>query len=325
MQSLYAIALYVVLFAGMLFLVDAVFGLVRAARGRDDDAVQRRLSHPAEGLIAAEAPQYNVLRTDASSQTWTRYVPFFSNLTRLMQTSGTGVTIQRLLTITALLAVLIFVVLAILLPRDLLPISMLGSPLAAAALVLLYLRSARAKRRARFEEQLPEAIDLIVRSLKVGHPLSGAMAVVGRELPAPVSTEFAIASEEISYGQDIPTAFAKMAERMPVPDLGYFAMAVQIQQESGGNLVESLAKLCAVIRERFRMFRKVKALTAEGRFSAWFLSVFPFVLVLGIQLIKPDYYTQVMDLPIFPQLVAATFFLLGVNIVAMRVITNIKV
>src|SRR5258708_27544604 len=102
-----------------------------------------------------------------------------------------------------------------------------------------------------------------------------------------------------------------MAERVPVLDLGYFTMAIQIQQEAGGNLVESLSKLSQVIRERFRMFRKVRALTAEGRFSAWFLSGFPLVVLLGIQLVKPDYYTQVMDVPIFPQLVAPTVILLA--------------
>src|SRR5262245_26153561 len=116
-----------------------------------------------------------------------------------------------------------------------------------------------------------------------------------------------------------------MAGLVPVQDLGYVAMAIQIQQESGGNLVESLSKLSTVIRGRFRMFRKVRALTAEGRFSAWFLSVFPVALIFIVQLIKPDYYTQVMDIPVFPYLVAATLILLIINVVAMRMITNLKV
>jgi tight adherence protein B len=102
-------------------------------------------------------------------------------------------------------------------------------------------------------------------------------------------------------------------------------MAVQIQQESGGNLVESLAKLSTVIRGRFRMFRKVKALTAEGRFSAWFLSLFPIALVFLVLLAKPDYYSQVMDVPSFPYLLGLTLGLLAINVIAMRIITKIRV
>jgi tight adherence protein B len=191
--------------------------------------------------------------------------------------------------------------------------------------VLLYLRRARKKRLALFQEQLPDAIDLIIRSLKVGHPLSGALSVIARELAAPISTEFSAVFQEVSYGQDIPTALANMAKRVPVPDLQYMVMAVQIQQESGGNLVESLSKLCGVIRDRYRMFRKVKALTVEGRFSAWFLSLFPVVIIFGIQAVKPDFYTKVMDFRFFPHLVVLTVILLLVNVIAMRIVTTIKV
>ncbi len=151
------------------------------------------------------------------------------------------------------------------------------------------------------------------------------MGAIARELPAPISAEFATAFQEVSYGQDIPAALLKMTERVPLPDLRYVAMAVQIQQESGGNLVESLSKLSVVIRDRFRLFRKVKALTVEGRFSAWFLSCFPAVVVLGIQAVKPDYYTRVMDFPYFPHLVTVTVILLIVNVIAMRLITKIEV
>ncbi len=324
MQPIFALVLYGLLFIGAFFLADAAVGLIRAAQGKGDDDVERRLTSSATGRTKIEA-QHNVLRRQDAKRVWGRFIPFFPRFVRLVDSSGTGNSPERALVWVAVISTLAFVPLSILLSSALFPVSFVSALLSGVGLVLLHLRRARAKRMAKFEEQLPDAIDLIVRSLKVGHPLSGAMAVVGRELPHPISTEFATAFDAVSYGQDIPTAFTKMTERIPVADLGYFAMAVQIQQESGGNLVESLSKLSQVIRERFRMFRKVKALTAEGRFSAWFLSVFPFVLVLGIQLVKPDYYTQVMDVPIFPQLVAATVILLGINVVAMRVITNIKV
>jgi tight adherence protein B len=305
--------------------VDALAGLLRAARGADDEIVERRLTN--EALLRAQpgSATYSVVRAQVGGGAWAEYVPFYPRFLRLIDTSGTGLSAQRALGIMAIIALVAFFVLALMLPLRFSPIAFPIAPVVGVASVLLYLRKARSDRIKKFEEQLPDAIDLIVRSLKIGHPLSGAMAVVGRELPVPISKEFAAAFEQVTYGQEIPAAFAAMADRVPLQDLGYLSMAIQIQQESGGNLVESLSKLSAVIRGRFRMFRKVKALTAEGRFSAWFLSIFPFVLIFVIQLIKPDYYTQVMNIPAFPYLVGVTLILLTINVFAMRIITNLKV
>ena len=324
MESIPAIALYGLLFVGVLFLVSALSGLVRIARGVDDEAIERRLANPADPKARAER-QRGVLQARTAASRWAQRIPYYARFLRLVQSSGVGATVNAVLAITAVIAVIAFVALMLLVPAAYMPFAAIAAGALSITIVVLHLIRARSKRFAKFQEQLPDAIDLIVRSLKVGHPLSGAMGVVGRELSAPIAAEFSTAFNEVTYGQDIPSAFAKMAERVPLADVGYLTMAVQIQQESGGNLVESLSKLSAVIRERFRMFRKVKALTAEGRFSAWFLSIFPFVVAVCIQLIKPDYYTQVMDFAYFPQLVLATIILLVINIVAMRVITALKV
>ena len=179
--------------------------------------------------------------------------------------------------------------------------------------------------RKQFEEQLPDALDLIVRSLKIGHPVASAIGVIAQEMPAPIGPEFAIVSEKVAYGHELTTALAEMQERVPAPDLGYFAMAIQIQSEAGGNLVESLQKLANVIRDRYRMFRKVHAITAEGRFSAWALSSFPFAIAFAITLIRPDYYNQVAQADWFPYVAVLVVFLLIVNVVMMRLLTTIKV
>lgn len=324
MATVISLILYGLLFVGVLFFVNAVTGFIRLAKGSDEEAVERRLSVTA--AIGTESTgDRNLLRTQEMSEKWGRYIPFLVPFSKLVEAAGTSITIQRAFVMMASIALIALVPLFILIPASFLPLAIPLAAIIGIGSVLLYLGRAKAKRRAKFEEQLPDAIDLIIRSLKVGHPLSGAMGVISRELPAPISTEFGIAFQEVSYGQDIPTALANMSERMPLPDLRYLTMAVQIQQESGGNLVESLSKLCAVIRERYRMFRKVKALTAEGRFSAWFLSGFPVVVVLGIQAIKPDYFTRVMDFAYFPHLVVATIILLIINVIAMRVVTTIKV
>ena len=183
----------------------------------------------------------------------------------------------------------------------------------------------RGRRTRRFEEQLPDALDLLVRSLRVGHPLSSALNVVATEMPDPIGTEFGLAVDEITYGAQVPDALDRMTQRVDLQDLRYFAVVISIQYSSGGNLAEVLGELCKVIRERFQMFRKVRAITADGRISAWFLSAFPVTMIFLMQLIKPDYYTQVADHPMFKPMVIATFMLLVVNVLAMRLMTNFKV
>jgi tight adherence protein B len=326
MPPIFLIAIYVCVAVGVFLVVDALAGFLRVARGADDDTVERRLTNQA--LLRAQpgsTEAYSILRPRTGSEPWSDYVPFYPRFLRLLDTSGTGISPQRAFGIMAIVAFIAFILLALLLPLRFFPLAFPIAPFIGIGLVLFYLMQTRKARILKFEEQLPDAIDLIVRSLKIGHPLSGAMSVVGRELQVPISTEFSAAFEQVTYGQEIPAAFAAMAERVPLQDLGYLSMAIQIQQESGGNLVESLSKLSTVIRGRFRMFRKVKALTAEGRFSAWFLSIFPFALIFIIQLIKPDYYTQVMNLPVFPYLVGVTLILLTINVIAMRIITKLKV
>jgi len=324
MQPVVAIFVYACAAIAVFFVVQAFAGFVRVARGVDEDAVERRLSNPSLRSSGSGVP-YDIVRPRESNEAWREYIPFYPRFLRLLVTSGTQITFSRALAFMIVVSLVIVPVLVLVVPLRFLPLALPVAPIFGIWSVIFYLMIARKSRIQKFEEQLPDAIDLIVRSLKIGHPLSGAMSVVGRELPVPISTEFAAAFEKVSYGLEIPDAFSEMAERVPLEDLGYLRMAIQIQQESGGNLVESLAKLSSVIRGRFRMFRKVNALTAEGRFSAWFLSLFPFVLVFIIQLIRPDYYTQVMNAPVFPYLVVATLILLAINVIAMRIITKIKV
>jgi tight adherence protein B len=326
MPPIFLVAIYACVAIGVFLVVDAFAGFWRVARGVDDDAVERRLTNQA--LLRAHpgtAETYSVLRPRVGTDPWREYIPFYQRFVYLLDTSGAGLSPQRAIGIMAIIAFVAFILLALLLPLRLFPLAFPFAPAIGVTLVLFYLVRTRTARIRKFEEQLPDAIDLIVRSLKIGHPLSGAISVVGRELPAPISTEFSTIFDQVTYGQDIPAAFAAMAERVPLQDLGYLSMAVQIQQESGGNLVESLAKLSTVIRGRFRMFRKVKALTAEGRFSAWFLSLFPIALVFLVLLAKPDYYSQVMDVPSFPYLLGLTLGLLAINVIAMRIITKIRV
>jgi tight adherence protein B len=181
------------------------------------------------------------------------------------------------------------------------------------------------KRMSMLSEQLPEAVELMVRSLRVGHPFSSAVAIVASEVPDPLGTEMGMISDEAAYGRDMGESLKTMAERLDSQDLRFLAVAVTIQQTSGGNLAEILDGLAKVIRARFRLFRRVAAITAEAKWSGNLLSGFPFLALIGINLVKPDYFDEVMESPLFIPacLVVAAFLVL--NIIVMRALVDIKV
>jgi tight adherence protein B len=165
--------------------------------------------------------------------------------------------------------------------------------LSATALPYLVLKMLRGRRQKKFGAQFPDALDIIVRSLRAGHPVPIAIAMVGREMTDPIGSEFGIVSDEITYGADLETAMRNLYCRIGSDDLPLFVTAVAIQGSTGGNLGEILENLSGVIRQRFKMRRKIRALAAEGRASAMILSALPIGMFIVIQFIAPDFYGSV--------------------------------
>ncbi len=164
-------------------------------------------------------------------------------------------------------------------------------------LPILVLRTLRQRRRNKFEEQLPEAVDTMVRSLKAGHPLPVAISMVAREMEDPIGTEFGITGDELTYGLDLDGAMQQMSARVGQDDFALVVVAICIQAKTGGNLSELLSNLSKVLRDRFKMRRRVKAVSAEGRMSAIGLSCLPFI-VFGVLLIfAPDFYGGIWNEP----------------------------
>src|SRR5436305_5517604 len=165
--------------------------------------------------------------------------------------------------------------------------------LAAIALPFAVLLFMRKRRHGKFAGQFPDAMDIIVRSLRAGHPVPVAVGLGAQEMPDPIGTEFGIAADEITYGADVETAMRNLYFRVGQEDLPLFVTAVSIQGSTGGNLSEILANLSRVIRERFKMRRKIKALAAEGKFSALFLSGLPVAVFLLLNVMTPNYYMSI--------------------------------
>lgn len=174
-------------------------------------------------------------------------------------------------------------------------------------LPFLVLRRARNKRIQKFAKQLPDALDMIVRSLRAGHPATVAISLVAREMPDPLGTEFGIVSDEITFGLSLENAVRKLSQRVGFEGLHLLSVSLSIQSKTGGNLTEILSNLSKVLRERQTLRLKIRALSSEGRMSAWIISLFPVVMFGILTIISPSYYGAVWNSP----LIAPVFLISG--------------
>ena len=200
------------------------------------------------------------------------------------------------------------------------------APIAGATIVPNYLLNWRRKRRHRaFGAQFPEALDLIVRGLKAGHPVPVAVSMVGREMSDPIGTEFGILTDELTYGSDMLSALQSLEERIGHEDLPLFITAVNIQTTTGGNLREILEGLSYTIRDRGKLKRKIRAVSTEGRMSAYILTGLPALLALILVIFMPDYYGSVVEFDMTWHLVGVALGLLAVGNYMMSSMSNLKV
>jgi tight adherence protein B len=192
-------------------------------------------------------------------------------------------------------------------------------------LPILAMKYLRRRRQKKFGAQFPDAIDIIVRSLRAGHPTPIAVAMVAKEMPDPIGSEFGIVVDEITYGADLETAMRNLYFRVGTDDLPLFVTAVAIQGSTGGNLGEILENLSAVIRLRFKMRRKIRALAAEARASAMILSSLPFAMFGIINFVTPEFYAAVWQFDITKIALAIAAGWMGIGNVVMFRMVNFRV
>jgi len=192
-------------------------------------------------------------------------------------------------------------------------------------LPLMVLKFKRSRRQKKFGAQFPDALDIIVRSLRAGHPVPISINMVAREMADPIGSEFGIVADEITYGADLETGMRNLYFRIGQDDLPLFVTAVAIQSSTGGNLGEILENLSAVIRQRFKMRRKIRALASEGRASAMILSSLPILMFLVIQVITPDFYASVWNEDLTKICLAAAAGWMGVGNFIMFRMVNFKI
>jgi tight adherence protein B len=214
---------------------------------------------------------------------------------------------------------------------------LVGSLIAARPLLLLpgavllgitpffYIFFKKGKRMQKFQRQLPDVLDLIARSLKAGHALSGGLKMVADEFGDPIGIEFAKTLNEINLGVAVPEALKNLSQRVDCLDLNFFVTSILIQRETGGNLAEILENIARLIRERFKLYGRIRVLSSEGKFSAIILVVLPFFIAFVISLLNPGYIQILIIDPIGPVFIAISLVLMILGIITMSRMIKIKV
>jgi tight adherence protein B len=314
--------IYGLIFIGVLVLVEGIYLVAFGKSISLNSKVNRRLEMLDMG--AGRVQVLEQLRKEMQQHMKFQSIPLYSLLAEKAQKTAIAFTPKQLIMIMVGLSVIAFLGLSIGTQTET-PVRLLASVGIGVGAVYFWVNSKAKKRMSLMEEQLPDAVELMVRSLRVGHPFSSAIQIVAKEAEDPIATEFGIIADESAYGRDVGEALKEMAERLDMQDLRFLSVAVTIQQQSGGNLAEVLAGLAKVIRARFRLFRRVKAITAEAQWSGKFLSAFPLLSLIVILVQDPNYYDEVLDHPYFIPACFIVGILLTANLFVMRSLTNIKV
>lgn len=298
-----------------------VFGEKNSARKR----LQRRLG---EMRKEDEHSQINTLIREkylkqlCGTERELESLPGMERLARVIEQSGHNILAYRLVLLSLLLAA---VVAGLTWWFSGLLLIAVALGLVAFALPYCKVMMDRQKRLDRFDEQLPEALDIIKRALQAGHPFNESLHLVAEGLDGPVGEEFAITFADLNYGSDLRRAMLGLLERVPSITLLAFITSVLVQRETGGNLAEILDNISRVIRGRFRFQRKVKTLSAEGRLSAWILAMVPFALFLLIHFSTPNYLPILVKDPTGHQLIIMAGVMMVLGIYWIRRILKIEV
>jgi len=317
--------LFVVLgFLAVVLFLEGAYLAWNAYRGPEAKRIERRLramSASGDGKGSSLLKQRMLAQTPAVDRMLLQ-IPRIHQLDRLLLQSGRQLTVAGLLGLT-LLATVAGLVLAMLIGLPIFAVIIIG--VAAGGLPLFFVLSAKRKRMLLIEQQLPDALDLMARAMLAGHAFQSGLKMVGEEVPEPVAGEFRIVFDEINYGIPMQDALTNLATRVPSTDLRYFVISVLIQRETGGNLAELLGNISALIRARMKLLGAVRVLSAEGRLSAWILTILPFALAGVISLVNREFLSVLWTDPVGPKIVGGALVIMILGIFWMRRVINIRV
>lgn len=308
---------YAGIFIGVLLFISAL-GQFLSRRENAQEAKSRRMKMIAKGATTAEVLE--LLKPQSNVGFFTRF-SLLGNFEKLVRHAGFTIRPMLLLLLMTIGAVFTFLVVG--------SARGLQTALALASLwyvgPILFLRYRKAQRFAQLTAQLPDTLELMARGLQVGHPINTTIEAVATQMSDPIATEFGLIFDQISYGEDLVDAFFDFSERVESEDVNYLCVSIGIQHGTGGDLARVLSVLAQVIRDRIRMRATVKAISAEGRGSAAFLSLLPVFIYLSTSFLTPEYYAGVQDHRLYVPLAIAVCLLVGLNGLVMRKLVNFRI
>ena len=250
-------------------------------------------------------------------------VPSLVRLQLFIAQAGLELTVFSLLSISLFIGVLLFVLGVLLLSNAILLPLFIAAFGSAVPILVIFIK--RYRRLAKFEEQFPEAMDLLARAVRAGYAFTAGLELIAEELPNPLAGEFKTTYDQQNLGLPLRETLANLQVRVPLPDVYLFVSALQIQRDSGGNLAEILDKLSEVIRERFKLFRQVKTLTAEGRLTLYFLMGMPPIAGILFFVVNPDYMMPLLKDPAGHRLLGLAALSQFIGYLVIKKVVNLKV
>lgn len=303
------IVIYAFVFAAVLLTVDSLLRYV-ASHSRLRREVNDRLARLSDG-DGNQSATYQQLLKDRSATTGWGERGVIAWLTRVYRQSGLRLSVQRrvLYTIGFMLGGVVLAGFIFSGPTA----QLLAGPFLGLAIMILTVMRIRSRRLRKFVDQLPLAIEIIVRSLNAGHPLPTAIALVGREMADPIGSEFGLLSDQLTFGSELDEAMLNMLDRVGAEELGLLAVTVSVQRGTGGNLAEILENLSNMIRDRGMIRNKIKAISAEGRITSVIMAVFPVALYTLISFLVPAYFDPVWESGYGTQIVIALLVIMSIG------------
>lgn len=318
-------ALVLAVFFGILMLVFVPYwALVLRQEHQEERVVRKRLTVQRVGNLGGGGllkTRENLSSIPALDGVLYRFEALVNPLRDLVTRSGLRMTLGRLMMSAVFLGLLVTATISSISHSVL---AGLVAGIFAAMIPFWYVKRAARKRQEKFEEQFPEATDLIARALRAGHALPTALQMVGDEIADPVGAEFRLLFEQQNYGLSLPEVLRAFGDRIPLLDARFFVTAVLTQREAGGNLSEVLDRLSGVIRERFKVKRQVRVVSAHGRITGMILGALPPVVAGLLFLTSPDHIRLLVDDSLGVYMIVTAIVLQVTGVLIIRRIVNVE-